>query len=230
VRSAENECVVRCHPDALQSPERQVGRLIYSIHLSDDEDGPKITWQNRPSGVIIGPYRHPLGLYEYTGVGTGIPLEPETPILEINMVGSANPLPDVLPATGGRWYISRRAKEVFESLDAGAFDFRRAQTRLLTASGEHVEGPEHYVCDVVRFIDALDEQRSPVTVRSRGAVRVVSMFGDQNTFRVAQVDGHSVFRPMYSTSHILCTDDFCSAVQRASLTYFRFERKGLIDT
>jgi hypothetical protein len=209
-----------------QSQEPPVTRLIYSIEFAD-EGGPEITWQNRPDGVIRGPYRHPLGLYEHTGIGTGVPLEPETPILLINMQEAASPLSDIEPALGQRWYISRRTKDLFKSLDAGAFDFRRTQARLLTKEGEQVEGPEYYICDVVRFVDALDEQRSRVTVR--GPMRTVSVFGDQNTFRAAQVNGHSIFRPMYSTSRIACTEDFRAAVQRAGLTNFRFEKMGTID-
>lgn len=202
-----------------------VSGTIYYIGF-DSEEGPEIRWLNCPPGVLKGPFRHPLGLYEHTGVGSGVPLEPQVPELLIDLRTGANPPSDFEPAPGQRWYVSERAKELFERIDPTAFDFRRAHTRLWTEAGE-ADGPDYFVCDVVKFVDALDEEHSRIIVM--GPMRTVSVRGDRNTFFAARVNGHHAFRLMYSPNDMVCTDDFRAAVERAGLTNMRFEKMGMLD-
>jgi hypothetical protein len=200
------------------------GNLIYSVEPLD-RWGPEITWANVTPGVVRGPHRHPLGLYEHTGCGSGIPLIPETPIVLIDTSRASAPLADIEPGPGTRWYISDRAKRVLERVDAGAFDIRRAQTSI-DGRQQGEEGP-YYVCDVTRFVDAPDEQRSRITV-VRGPMRAVSVFGDQNTFLRSRVGNHRIFRLMYSSHRVACTEEFRAAVSQAGLTGIEFEKMGAL--
>jgi hypothetical protein len=197
--------------------------VIYRIEFSDEATS--IMWTNAPSGVIKGPWSHPLGLYEHTGIGSGIPRDIEPPALFID--ADEDTVPDLSPGLGQRWYVSARAKETLERLDDGAFDWRLASTRLLTADGRQVKGPEFYLCDVKRYIDALIEGRSRVTVR--GPMRTVSIFGDQNTFNADRIGSHKVFRLMYSPSRIVCTEEFRAAIEQAGLTGVTVARIGISD-
>lgn len=199
---------------------------IYEFGFVDDY-GPEITWTNCPPGVIKGPFRHPLGLYEHTGSGSGVPLEPETPALLIDQTTSKRAPMDFEVGAAERWYISARAKEVFDRLDFGAFDFRRAEVMLRTATGQ-VPGPDYYICDVVRFLDALDESRSRVSV-APGSMRVVSFFFDDNVFNARAIGDHRVFRLMYSPHRILCTEAFRTGVRQAGLTNITFTKIGVLD-
>jgi hypothetical protein len=197
--------------------------LIYSVELLD-RLAPEITWSNLPGGVVRGPHKHPLGLYEHTGVGSGIPLIPETPTVFIDTSKASVPLADIEPGPGTRWYISDRAKRLLERVDAHGFDIRRAQT-VIDGRQQDEEGM-YSVCDITRFVDALDEHRSRVTVR--GPMRTVSVFGDQNTFLGARVGKHKIFRLMYSPHRVGCTDEFRAAVSQAGLTGIQFEKMGAL--
>jgi hypothetical protein len=199
-------------------------RTIYSVEFSDEAT--TVTWTNAPSGIIRGPIAHPLGLYEHTGIGSGIPRGSETPTLFVDADEDA--VPDLSPGLGGRWYVSGKAREILERIDSSGFDWTLASTRLLTADGRQLEGPEFYLCDVTRYVDALDENRSRITVL--GPMRTVSVFGDQNTFIADRIGDFRIFRLMYSTSRIVCTEEFRVAVEHAGLTGATFERMGVSET
>lgn len=197
--------------------------LIYRVE-HPDLMGPEITWVNVGTGVVRGPNRHPLGLYEHTAYGSGVPLVPRTPTLLIDRSNAAVELADIEPAPWTRWYISNRAKLLLESVDAAAFDIKPSQTYI--DGREQGEDSTYFVCDVTRFVDALDEQRSRVTVRS--PVRTVSIFGDQNTFLRSRVGNHCIFRPTYTPHCVACTEEFRTAVLQAGLTGVRFEKMGAL--
>lgn len=61
---------------------------------------------------------------------------------------------------GGCWLVSDRLKVVMESVDPSGFAFFPCDLRLSDGS----PGPLHYICEVVRTLDALDEDRSEVDI------------------------------------------------------------------
>jgi len=60
----------------------------------------------------------------------------------------------------GYWLISDRMKIVLERVDPGAFAFLKCRVELPDGS----DGPVHWLCDVVRVLDALDEERSKIRI------------------------------------------------------------------
>lgn len=70
-------------------------------------------------------------------------------------------LPRDLESYGGYWLVSDRMRQVLESVDAAAFAFVECDYALSDGS----IGPRYYLCDIVRVLDALDEQASTLRVR-----------------------------------------------------------------
>ncbi|MBB4131079.1 hypothetical protein GGR62_001857 [Xanthomonas campestris] len=60
----------------------------------------------------------------------------------------------------GMWIVSEALKRVFESVDPEGFAFAACDFTL--ADGK--PGPQHYLCEVVRSLDALDEDLSQVKI------------------------------------------------------------------
>ncbi|CAD0303449.1 hypothetical protein CFBP7900_02140 [Xanthomonas hortorum pv. carotae] len=61
----------------------------------------------------------------------------------------------------GLWIVSEPLKHVFESIDPHGFAFSACDFTLADGS----PGPQYYLCDAVRSLDALDENASSVKVR-----------------------------------------------------------------
>lgn len=197
-----------------------MANVIYEIGFKSS-NGPQIDWVNQPDGVIKGPFHHPLGLFEHTGVGSGIPIEPEVPELHIKKIGRSKPISDFQPARGTRWYISQRAKELFERVDGSAFDFRLARTKH-----DGSPGPDFYICDVIRFVDGLDTKKSRVTPSASGSV---TFFFDDNVFRASEIGAHLLFRLTFSPDRIMCVGAFRSAVKESGLANIAFKKIGIME-
>ncbi|WP_080405836.1 imm11 family protein [Burkholderia ubonensis] len=70
-------------------------------------------------------------------------------------------LPHDLESYGGYWLVSDRMRQVLEDVDAEGFVFAECDYTLPDGSA----GPRYYLCDIVRTLDALDEQASTLRVR-----------------------------------------------------------------
>ena len=68
---------------------------------------------------------------------------------------------DLEGTLSGYWFVSERLKKIFESIDAAAFAFAECDYTLADGS----IGPKHFLCDVVRSIDALDEEASDMRIK-----------------------------------------------------------------
>ncbi|MCL1553391.1 DUF1629 domain-containing protein [Xanthomonas nasturtii] len=70
-------------------------------------------------------------------------------------------MPQHLEGTfSGYWLVSESLKSVFERVDPLAFEF--AETDFLLADGS--PGPTYFLCDVVRALDAIDEENSELRI------------------------------------------------------------------
>ncbi|MGY2937581.1 hypothetical protein ACVWZ6_007183 [Bradyrhizobium sp. GM6.1] len=76
---------------------------------------------------------------------------------------SAGSSPIDLEPYYGWWLISGRTKAVLEWLDPEAFVFVQCTVRVPHGS---YDGPDYWICDVVRILDALDEAQSRLTIRT----------------------------------------------------------------
>jgi hypothetical protein len=85
---------------------------------------------------------------------------PVIPRLAFKKEARKNKLPRDLDAVGGIWVASERMKRIFESVDPEGFAFAACDFTMPDGSN----GPQLYLCDVVRTLDALDEEASDVRI------------------------------------------------------------------
>jgi hypothetical protein len=88
----------------------------------------------------------------------------------------------------------------------------------------------------VRFLDAVDEERSEVYVRTvvswltgRSVKRVSHGIRCADVFRQAVVNGHHIFRAFFAPATIFCDEAFAAAAQRADLRGIRPFVSGATD-
>lgn len=209
-------------------------RAVYEVLAGGGISGPipKIEWVNVPARKrepvgryhgLHGRYPHPLGLFE--GWHTGFPPEMPDPVFEVRL-GRAKPLADLEPE-GLCWLVSGRARHLLEALDRDAFDFRAATVRILKR-GKVVETPEYHVCDCVRWLDALDESKSCISVdeHSWGGRFVGLSFA---VVRRDRLGAAKFFRLMHTPFKVFCTEEVRAATTAASLAGFKMRQRGLID-
>ncbi|MCL1501490.1 DUF1629 domain-containing protein [Xanthomonas nasturtii] len=67
---------------------------------------------------------------------------------------------DLEAGFSGYWLISERLHRVFSAVDPTGFSFVECDFRMADGS----EGPRYLLCDVVRLLDALDEEHSEVEI------------------------------------------------------------------
>lgn len=85
----------------------------------------------------------------------GFPSLRETPRLVYQPSEGALPQ-DLEGGFSGYWLVSERLRRVMDEVDPGAFAFADTDYRLADDS----KGPSVYLCDVIRTVDALDEDAS----------------------------------------------------------------------
>lgn len=89
------------------------------------------------------------------------PAYPATPRLAFDKDASKHKLPRDLDAVSGIWLVSERLKQIFEAVDPEGFVFATCDFTLADGS----KGPQYYLCDVLRTIDALDEEASVLKIK-----------------------------------------------------------------
>lgn len=92
--------------------------------------------------------------------GGGFPELKEKPHIAYDKK-QGKPPRDLEGTLSGYWFVSERLKQIFEVVDPDAFVFAECDYTLNDGS----KGPKHFLCDVVRSIDALDEEASDVRVK-----------------------------------------------------------------
>lgn len=130
-------------------------------------------------------------------------------------------MPRDLEPYGSYLLISERLKQLFEAVDASAFEFVDCDFTLADGS----KGPHHYLADVVRVLDAVDEEASPDLrikfERSRRTgedIKIYSFTGGASlVFRQDVVGKAHVFRTPYIGT-IFCDDVLKSACKAADIT------------
>jgi Immunity protein family (Imm11) len=112
-----------------------------------------------PGQRLLGP---PPGQY-------GFPLFPETPRLRPDKKEYDRP-PRDLEQFDNYWLVSQRLKDVLEAVDPQGVAF--AECEVFYISGKPME-LKHNLCDVIREIDALDEEESDIRIRFEPSGRKV---------------------------------------------------------
>ncbi|WP_278937894.1 DUF1629 domain-containing protein [Pseudomonas helleri] len=70
------------------------------------------------------------------------------------------PPQDLEGGMSGYWLVSERLRQVMDAVDPGAFVFTETDYRLADGS----QGPTYLLCDVIRTLDALDEDTSQLNI------------------------------------------------------------------
>lgn len=102
----------------------------------------------------------------------------------------------------GYWLVSQPLKDVLEKADAEGFSFARCTFKLEDGS----EGEPHYLCEVKRILDAVDEEASSVKVLGgypNGKYYSLSG-GAKLSFKAAEVGAAHVFMDIHSGSRVYC--------------------------
>ncbi|AOY66821.1 DUF1629 domain-containing protein [Xanthomonas euvesicatoria pv. euvesicatoria] len=140
----------------------------------------------------------------------GFPPLRELPLLTLEP--SAGPEPrDLEAGFSGYWLISARLHDVRASVDPEAFAFAEVDYRM----ADGTPGARHYLCDVVRERDALDEAGSRLKIKIdddyvRG--KVYSLAGGASlAFRSEALKGAHVFRTPFNPTA------FCDQVFKAAV-------------
>lgn len=120
----------------------------------------------------------------------------------------------------GLWIVSNALKQVFESVDPEAFAF----TACAFTQADGSAGPPYYLCNVVRVLDALDEEASRVRIkyeRDHDAgedLRFYSVSGGASLiFKPAVVGNAHVFRQPRLGTQPICDRAMFEALNAANL-------------
>jgi hypothetical protein len=115
----------------------------------------------------------------------------------------------------GYWLVSDRMKSVLEKIDPEAVAFVKCETHY----GDGRAGPVSWLCDVLRILDAVDEEKSRLKIQRDPQDRKwYSFLGGANLFFREEIVGSThIFRLRYSSSTIICDESFKAACKEASL-------------
>jgi hypothetical protein len=122
------------------------------------------------------------------------------------------------------WLISDRMKGILEGIDPDGFAFVRCNVEL--ANGQ--EGPIYWLCDVIRVLDALNEEKSTITIiyDENGNKIHYRGVGINSVFRKDVVESAHVFRIELFQSIVLCDEVTKIACNDAQLRGVRFKQVG----
>jgi len=141
---------------------------------------------------------------------------------------SVGRLPQDLEEFHAYWLVSDRTKSVFEAVDPAAFAFLACDVRL--PSGDY-DGPPYWLCDVVRVLDALDEEQSRLQIGIRES-KAYSDFGKKYyslaggrelVFRDDAIGDAHVFRMEYLLPTVICDQTMKDACKAARLKGIKFD-------
>jgi Immunity protein family (Imm11) len=146
----------------------------------------------------------------------GFPAYPEKPRVVIG-TRRKGPPPSDIELFHSYWLISGRLKSLFHSLDPQAFAFQACHVTLRDGA----PGPEHWLCDVVRVIEAFDELTRQELSRNRNrfpALRNARALA----FDEAAIDTARFFRTPQWISDVFCDQGVKVACKAAGMKGLRF--------
>lgn len=134
-------------------------------------------------------------------------------------------LPRDLESYSGYWLVSERMRQVLENVDAEGFAFVECGYTLADGSA----GPQYYLCDIVRTLDALDEHASKVRIhidKDFDTGEEFKIYGILSTtklvFREEVVGAAHIFRQERLAIDTICDEALRTACKAAGLTGIQF--------
>lgn len=149
----------------------------------------------------------------------GFPPLRETPRLVYHPSEGVLPQ-DLEGGMSGYWLVSERLRRVMETVDPDAFVFAGTDYRLADGS----EGSSYFLCDVIRTVDALDEEASQLRIEISDDFeegKYYLLTGDVRlSFKRDVLGSAHVFRlPFYEG--VFCDRVFKDAVEAAGIVTAR---------
>jgi hypothetical protein len=121
----------------------------------------------------------------------------------------------------GYWFISEKMKSVLQKVDSEAFVFLECDTQ--SPDGKHQ--PARWLCDVVRVLDALDEDQSNarIGVASNGS-KFYNLTGSERfIFKETAVGESHIFRMKFFDAKVICDEELRLACKSADLKGIAFD-------
>jgi hypothetical protein len=150
----------------------------------------------------------------------GFPAYREEPRAVIGNRRNAYP-PSDIERFHSYWLISDRLKVLFESIDPQAFAFQACVVKLRDGS----TGPVHWLCDVVRLLDAFGEStlQGIHRYREKTGLMYCGFLGDKTLiFNEAIIGDSHIFRTPYSFMDVYCDESVKDACKHAGIKGIRF--------
>lgn len=181
--------------------------------------GPDVRGGGRGHGVTIENIEkllaHPRRILR--PANGGFPALSETPHLVFDPAKGDMPK-DLEGGFSGYWLVSERLKDILESVDPEGFSFARCDFTLADGS----RGPQHYLCDVTRSLDALNESASKLNVIISDEYvngKYYDLGGKARlVFREEVIQDAHVFQTPYSGKNVFCDRLLRDAIESESVT------------
>lgn len=116
------------------------------------------------------------------------------------------------------WLVSDRMKSVLEAVDREGVAFLRCETRSLRGGA-----PVYWLCDIVRKLDVINEEKSNVKVLDDGTDfrRYDGMTNSSFVFREEAIGSAHIFRARF-LERVVCDQAMKDACKAAGLKGLRF--------
>ena len=110
-------------------------------------------------------------------------------------------------------------KKALESVDPEGFAFVRCEVRRYDGEA----GPTYWLCDVLRVLDALDEEASQLNIYDEQGYKSYSLTGGANlVFKDDIVGSAQIFRMAYLEPSVICDRSLKEACKSAGLKGITF--------
>lgn len=191
------------------------------FHWANKPDGP----EGSPRGLPVGPLPSP----NFYGLGSGFPPDMPRPALLLAKQYGHLPLKDFEPVIGHFWLLSDPAKELLEALDPDGFVFLSVKIESKEVA---TDASSRWFCDVVRFLDAIDEEKSTMHVTDYGNGRRMVQIEDpkKTHFRRSRIGSAHIFRSVDNAYDCCCSAKFRETVLNSGLKGLGFWPAGVLDT
>jgi hypothetical protein len=163
----------------------------------------------QPGRLHLGPPSGRRGFAEF----------PEAPRFRLHKKRGKLRLPRDLERYSAYWLISDRAKTVLQSIDPSGFAFARCEVW----GPDGLINPPFWLCDVVRVLDAVDEEASQIIIKygERTGDKYYSLVGEM-AIKEDVVGPNLVFRVAHAESWVFCDQEIKDACQAAGLKGISF--------
>jgi hypothetical protein len=118
------------------------------------------------------------------------------------------------------WVVSQSMKQILETADSDGVAFLKCGVELPDGR----PGPDRWLCDVLRVLDAVDEEASSIKIKYEGTRKIYSLMGRPNVIFKDEVVGRAhLFRMAYLEAQIVCDEELRIAIRVNKLTGASFQ-------